>query len=113
MIGRDSQQYQSSSEAFSFTLRETSGTGRVGGFLRSIDKRWGLVWLDDGTDTCKPRGFDLHSFTGSRMTHVFQGLTATLLRVQQENSVVNALALMGEGGQIDILDVDTVWSCYK
>ncbi len=113
MIGRDSQQYQSSSEAFSFTLRETSGTGRVGGFLRSIDKRWGLVWLDDGTDTCKPRSFDLHSFTGSRMTHVFQGLTATLLRVQQANSVVNALALMGEGGQIDILDVDTVWSCYK
>ncbi len=110
MIGRDPQQ-QSPSEAFAFNLRETSGVGRIGGFSRSMDKRWGLVWLDDGCDTWKPRGFDLHSFTGSRTTHVFQGLAAALLQVQRSNLVVNALALMREGGQIDVLDVDAVRFC--
>ncbi len=115
IVERSSQETRkSSSEAFAFNLKETSGTGRVGGFSRSMDKKWGLVWLDDGCDTLKPRGFDLHSFTGSRTTYVFKGLTASLLHVQRRtNLVVNALAFMREGGLIDILDVDTVRICLR
>ncbi len=110
MIGRGGvQQQQSPPEPFAFNLRETSGVGRIGGFSRSMDKRWGLVWLDDGCDTWKPRGFDLHSFTGSTTTHAIHGFAAALLQVQQsKNLVVNALALMREGGQIDVLDIDSV-----